>query len=123
MNPVWSPDGRYLVYSSGAASIDLPLGAITPQGEDYPIRNPGLTRGSSRFVFLPRSQSLVVLKGGLLHKNFFRVDLTTGRERQLTKFSSEFLISDFDVSVDGKTLVFDRLKENSKVVSIDLRKQ
>jgi hypothetical protein len=74
-------------------------------------------------VFLPRSQSLVVLKGGLLHKNFFRVDLTTGRERQLTKFSSEFLISDFDISADGKTIVFDRLKENSKVVSIDLPKQ
>jgi len=123
MNPVWSPDGRYLLYAGGAASIDIPLAAITLQGEDYPIRNPGLTRGSSRFVFLPGSQSLVVLKGGLLHKNFFRVDLTTGRERQLTKFSSEFLISDFDISADGKTIVFDRLKENSKVVSIDLPKQ
>ena len=122
MNPVWSPDGRYLVYSAGAASIDFPLGAITPQGEDYSIPHLGLTRGSSRFVFLPGSQFLVVLKGGLLHKNFYTVDLTTGRQRQLTKFSSEFLISDFDISADGKRIVFDRLRENSKVVLIDLPK-
>jgi hypothetical protein len=28
-----------------------------------------------------------------------------------------------DISADGKTIVFDRLKENSKVISIDLRER
>ena len=44
----------------------------------------------------------------------------TGQQRQLTNFSREFLISDFDVSPDGKEIVFSRLKENSNIVLIDI---
>jgi Tol biopolymer transport system component len=61
-----------------------------------------------------------VLKGDVWHKNFWLIDLVTGQQRQLTNFSREYLIGDFDVSPDGKEIVFDRAKENSNIVLIDL---
>lgn len=66
---------------------------------------------------------LAVLKGEFLHKNFWLIDLITGQQRQLTNFSREFLISDFDISPDGKEIIFSRLKENSNIVLIDLAEQ
>ena len=44
-------------------------------------------------------------------------------ERQLTNFSREFLISDFDISSDGKEIVFSRVKENSNIVLIEIPEQ
>ncbi len=61
-----------------------------------------------------------MLKGDVWHKNFWSVDLVTGLQRQLTNFSREFLINDFDVSPDGKEIIFSRLKENANVILIDL---
>jgi hypothetical protein len=48
-------------------------------------------------------------------------DLKTGAERQLTNFSREFLTTDFDVSLDGREIVFSRQIDNSDVVLIGLR--
>jgi Tol biopolymer transport system component len=70
-------------------------------------------------VFLPRGNSLVVLKGDARDRNFWRVDLTSGEQRQLTDFDG-FAIADFDVSADGSEIIFDRLHEESDVVQIDL---
>jgi hypothetical protein len=61
----------------------------------------------------------VVLKGTVSDKNFWLVDLQTGRERQLTGFGSRFVITDFDVSADGREIVFDRVREESDLVLIE----
>ncbi len=119
-NPVWSPDGRFLVYSGVEVGTTFPLKAITADGEPYSIPELILSRGASRFSFLPGRPVLVVLKGDVWHKNFWSVDLVTGQQRQLTNFSREFLINDFDVSPDGKEIIFSRLKENANVILIDL---
>jgi hypothetical protein len=60
-----------------------------------------------------------VLEGEFWQKNFWSVDLITGKRRQLTNFDREFLINDFDISADAKDIVFGRLKESSKVILID----
>jgi hypothetical protein len=60
-----------------------------------------------------------VLEGEFWLKNFWTVDLITGKWRQLTDFDREFLINDFDISPDGKDIVFGRLKESSNVILID----
>jgi hypothetical protein len=46
-------------------------------------------------------------------------DLKTGRERQLTALGRGFTIGDFDISPDGRELIFDRSKDQSDVVLIE----
>jgi serine/threonine protein kinase/Tol biopolymer transport system component len=119
-NPVWSPDGRFLVYSGVEVGTTFPLKSITADGEPHSMPELILSRGASRFSFLPGRPVLVVLKGDVWHKDFWSIDLVTGQQRQLTNFSREFLINDFDVSPDGKEIIFSRLKENANVILIDL---
>jgi len=121
-NPVWSPDGRFLVYSGVEVGTTFPLRAITADGQPYSIPELTLSRGANRFSFLPGRPVLAVLKGDVWHKDFWLIDLVTGQQRQLTNFSREFLISDFDISRDGQEITFGRVKENSNVVLIDLPK-
>lgn len=40
---------------------------------------------------------------------------------KLTNFGRSFIIRDFDVSPDGREIVFDQVQENSDVVLIDLK--
>jgi hypothetical protein len=42
--------------------------------------------------------------------------LKTGREQQLTNLGREFAIGDFDVSADGREIIFDRAREQSDIV-------
>jgi Tol biopolymer transport system component len=122
-NPVWSPDGRFVVSSGVEVGTTFPLKAVTADGRPHPIPELVLSRGANRYAFLPGRPVLVVLKGDVWHKNFWLVDLATGQQRQLTNFSREFLISDFDISADGKEIVFSRSKENSSIVLIDIPKR
>ena len=48
--------------------------------------------------------------------------MQTGHQRQLTDLKPGSLIQSFDISPDGKQIVFDRLRENSDIVLIDLPK-
>ena len=108
------------MYSGTEVGTTFPLKAVTVDGKPYDLPQLILSRGASRFSFLPARPVLIVLKGEIWHKNFWSVDLLTGEQRQLTNFSREFLISDFDVSPDGREIVFGRLKENSNIVLIEL---
>ena len=119
MNPVWSPDGQFLVYAGVEVGTRFSLKAATADGKPHRIPEITLSRGSSRFSFLPGRPVLVVLEGEFWHKNFWSIDLVTGQRRQLTNIDKEFLIGDFDISPDGKEIIFGRLKENSNVVLID----
>ena len=102
------------------AGTTFRLKAMTAEGKPYPIPELILSRGSNHFSFLPGQPMLAVLKGEFWHKNFWLIDLVTGQQRQLTNFSREFLLGDFDISGDGKEIVFGRAKENSNIVLIDL---
>lgn len=59
-------------------------------------------------------------KGDISHKEFWAVDLQTGRERQLTNLGRRFTIGDFDVTRDGREIVVDRTRDESDIVLIDL---
>jgi hypothetical protein len=78
-----------------------------------------LSRGSRRIDFLDENH-LVVLKGDLSHKDLWTIDLRSGEERPLTDLGPGPMIGDFDVSADGRELVFDRARDESDIVLMDL---
>ena len=60
------------------------------------------------------------MQGVLWQQNFWRLDLADGRLRPLTNLSRQFVMRSFDVSPDGKQILFDRFRANSDLALIDL---
>jgi Tol biopolymer transport system component len=120
IDPVWSPDGRFLIYSGADVGTTFPLRAVAVDGRPYPIPPLILTRGARRVVFRPDARSIVVLRGEVGHKNFWLVDLRTGAERQITELAPDIVIRDFDLSSDGSAVLFDRVEDRSQIALIEL---
>jgi Tol biopolymer transport system component len=118
-DPIWSPDGRFVAYSGPDVGATFPVKAATADGKPFPMRALTLPRGARRLGFMPDRRGLVVLRGEIERKNFWLVDLESGSERRLTNFGPDFIIKDFDISPDGREIVFDRFQENSEVVLIE----
>jgi Tol biopolymer transport system component len=121
VDPVWSPDGDWFLYSGPDIGTTFQVSAMRADGRPHPFTPLTLSRGARRFGFLRDRRALLVLRGEINHKNFSLIDLETGAERQLTNFGRSFIIRDFDVSPDGREIVFDQVQENSDVVLIDLK--
>ncbi len=121
IDPVWSPDGQFLLYSGADLGMSFPLRAVAGDGRLYAgLSYPILTRGARRVVFWRDGRSVVVLRGDIGHKNFWLVDLKTGAERQLTELPTNFDVrGDFDISSDGGQITFDRIEENSEIALIE----
>ena len=119
IDPIWSPSGRFLVYSGADVGTTFSVKAVSADGAPRPLPNLILTRGARRLAFLGED-ALVIMKGDISHKEFCTVDLKTGRERKLTNLGREFTIGDFDVSADGREIIFDRAREESDIVVFDL---
>lgn len=123
VNPVWSPDGKYFVYTGAQVATVFPLRASGPDGRPYNMPGLILTIGARRVAFARDSGSLVFLRGGIDRKDFWQLDPRTGTERRLTHLPADFAIGDFDVSPDGAEIVFDRVEERSSVVLIRRAKE
>jgi Tol biopolymer transport system component len=120
VDPVWSPDGRFLVYSGADIGTAFPLRAAAAQdGRPHSLPNLLLTRGARRVAFLRDGQSLVILRGDIGHKNLWLINLQTGSERILAELPPDFVIGDFDISADGSEVVLDRLEETSELALIE----
>jgi RNA polymerase sigma factor (TIGR02999 family) len=62
----------------------------------------------------------ITLEGTPRAQNFFRVDLRSGQRRQLTDLKAGVVIQNFDVSPDGTHIVFDRVRNHSDIVVMNL---
>ena len=120
-DPIWAPSGEFLVYSGADVGTTFSVKAVSADGAPRPLPKLTLTRGARRLAFLRGDDALVILKGDISHKEFWLVDLTTGDERQLTSLGREFVIGDFDISADGREIIFDRAREEADVVLFELR--
>jgi Tol biopolymer transport system component len=119
-NPVWSPDGRFIAYSEHRGGPTLQLRGVTPEKETFPLPEITARIGGNRYRFLPDGKTLAFMKGHFRQQDFWLLDLASGKQRQLTNLRPGFEIRSFDVSPDGTQILFDRYRENSDIVLIDL---
>jgi serine/threonine protein kinase/Tol biopolymer transport system component len=123
VNPVWSPKGDLIVYAvpfGGAGGRNL-LRAVRPDGTSVQMPDVRVRRGGAH-RFLRNGAGLVYLQGPE-SKDFWLLDLTTNKTRVLTNLSDRGYLNHFDITPDGNYLVFDRSRQNSDVVLIDLPKK
>ena len=120
LDPAWAPDGRIMVYSGPDVGTTFLVKAVTAKAAAYPLPALTLTRGARHLAFLAGGRALVFLRGGIQDKNLWLIDLETRAERQLTNFTADFDIRDFDISPDGREVVLERVQERSDVVLLDL---
>ena len=76
----------------------------------------GRTLGSYRLT------ALVSLQGVETLQDFWALDLKTKRSRPLAKLKSLGATRVFDVAPDGRSIVFDRVRDNADNVLIELPK-
>jgi len=120
IDPIWAPGGQFLVYSGADVGTTFSVKAVNADATPRQLPDLVLTRGARRLAFLGDDNALVILKGDVSHKEFWLVNLETGRERQLTNLGRKFAIGDFDVSADGREIIFDRARDESDIVVFDL---
>ena len=119
IDPVWSPDGSFLLYSGADVGTTFPLRAAAVDGRPHPLPSVMLTRGARRVVFFRDPQTLVILGGEVGHKNFWLLDLRTGARQILAELPADYDIRDFDISAAGSEIVFDRVQVNSDLALIE----
>ena len=119
IDPVWSPDGRFMVYSGADVGTTFPLRAAAADGRPYPLPSVSLTRGARRLAFFRDRRSLVILGGEIGHKDFWLLDLRTGAQRILAELPADFVVRDFDISAAGSEIVFDRVQATSDLALIE----
>jgi Tol biopolymer transport system component len=120
VNPVWSPNGTLIVYGGPTVGGQVPLLGVRPDGTrvELPDVRTGLGGGhrflpnGTALVYMPRSQS----------RDFWLLDLVTSKTHQLSRLTLRGDVSAFDITPDGKEIVFDRLRDSSDIVLIDLPK-
>jgi len=118
VNPIWSPNGNLIVYAGPFVIGQVELFGVRPDGT--PVALPQVKVRQGGYRFLPNG-NLVYLQ--LVRSlDFWLLDLATKDKRQLTRLSDEGRLQTFDITPDGKRIVFDRSRENSNIVLIDLPK-
>ena len=121
INPVWSPKGDLIVYAGPQVQADAAILAVRPDGTSVDLPGIRVLRTGQRFRFLPDGEGLVYMQGELPSaQDFWLLDFESLSSRRLTELDSSATMNSFDITPDGATIVFDRLRQNSNVVLIDL---
>jgi Tol biopolymer transport system component len=118
LNPVWSPNGDLIVYSGTDVGGKEPLLAVTPGGSPVDLPPIQISTSGERFRFTPDGKGLVYMQGGFGAQDFRLLNLATRQTRQLTHLTNPATMRTFDITADGKQIVFDRLRNNSDIVLI-----
>ncbi len=119
-SPAWSPNDTLIVYSGPIINGKVQFLAVRPDGSPVALPEIYVGGGPDRqgYRFLPDGKSLVYLPVGT--DDFWILDLASKQIRpiaRLTRLSDKHA---FDITPDGKQIVFDRVSETSDIVLIDL---
>jgi dipeptidyl aminopeptidase/acylaminoacyl peptidase len=123
VSPAWSPKGDFVVYSGADIGTVFSVKAANADASPHPLPVLNLTRGARHLALVSSGHALVFLRGEIRHKDLWLVDLQSSAERQLTHLAPDFDVRDFDISEDGREVVFERVQEHSDVVMIDLARK
>jgi hypothetical protein len=110
------------VYSAENVSLNQRLLALRPDGTKVDLPPIQLRVEGKRYRFLPNGQGLVYAQGPSPAQDFWLLDLATKASRRLTRFSNSAAIQSFDLTADGAEIVFDRVRDNSDIILVDLPK-
>ncbi|HYR89198.1 MAG TPA: protein kinase [Terriglobia bacterium] len=119
-DPVWSPDGEIIVFVGDFATNLQGLRALRPDGSPVELPEIRVTRLGERTRFSRDGKGLIYMQGSFGAQDFWILDLATKKSRRLTRLNNTARMRTFDVTPDGKQIVFDRLRDNSDIVLIDL---
>jgi serine/threonine protein kinase len=124
-NPVWSPDGSVIAYTGPVVGPTGALLLIRPDGSTVtspPIR---IRVNTGHYRFVPGTKQLVFVPTPTQvdPEHFWILDLDSMTTRRISSFDLRTTNTTFDVTPDGMRIVFDRLRENSDLVLIDLPQQ
>jgi Tol biopolymer transport system component len=118
-NPVWSSDGSVIAYTEPLPARVGRIRLIRPDGETVDVPLMKVRVGGERYRFVPaRLQLVYMLDTDSTRQSFWLYDVATKKTRQLSDFDLPDTRT-FDITPDGKQIVFDRLRENSDIVLID----
>ena len=106
-----------IVYAGRSVIGRVQLRAIHPDGTAVTLPSAMVRPGGYRF--LPDGSGLILLRE--IHaQEFWRLDLRSGEFELVTKLKNRGGLRTFDVTRDGRSIVFDRSRQNSNVVLIEL---
>jgi Tol biopolymer transport system component len=117
VNPLWSPNGNFIVYAGKLFTGQVELLGVRPDGAA--VEFPRVRARPGGYRFLPNGTGLVYLPF-IPSLDFWVFDFATSRPRQVTRLANRGALGTFDITPDGKAIVFDRLQENSDIVLIEL---
>jgi serine/threonine protein kinase len=126
INPVWSPDGSLVVYAGTSVAGLQPLAAVQPDGTSVKLPEIQVPSGSQAHRFLPKGKGIVYLQTAVGRSaagefvDIWLQDLDTRTTRHLAHLTGRHATLSFDITPDGKRIVFDRLNDNSDIVLIDI---
>jgi Tol biopolymer transport system component len=128
INPVWSPDGSLIVYAATSVSGRQPLAAVRREDAGRVAADTDRARQPRASVSPEREGHRVSTDqraGGCGDWGVHRL-LAGGSRRQdedaLAHLSGRYATLSFDITPDGKRIVFDLVNDNSDIVLIDIPK-
>ncbi len=131
-DPVWSPNGDFIVYagpfSGGTATArkaGAPLQAVRPDGTNYDLplvlgqtgAPEDLRVGPGNYRFL--DQTHLVYRDAINCRTSGCSISSAASDAKSHRLANKGTVRGFDITPDGKHIVFDRIRQNSDIVLIE----
>ena len=121
-NPSWSPKNDLILYTGPNVGAQSPLLGVDPNGGKVAL--PVVETTGADLPFLPDGSGVLFVRGGFgAPRTFWLLELPARNLRRLMELPADPKLGAmrrFDITSDGKEIIFDRLSDNSDIVLIDL---